>query len=299
MITQILMFSVITDLDTTFVQPLDPVLDDFINNPTNDIVFSITPPQQQEPIIITQAPTQSPVPTISPTTKPPTPAPVTEAATAMPVTGMPTTAAPTTLSPTPVPTTASPMQSPTTAAPTPSPTTAAPTPLPTPAPTQPTPTLAPEPVSRDLLGAPALQELTNGTATIDQNTLIIINPDPTLTENLTNFFTNLTYDPATGWGGSGVGNFSGALGFSGILSYYYATQKPEKARVLDPCKYGNGKHHKCAEDPTTQPKVMNLNKCGSPWSCPDKKTLSEGEKEQCRQAAKVWYEARKFFEEDW
>jgi hypothetical protein len=71
-------FTVLTDFESAFVDQLDPVLDDFINDPNAEIAFSMTPPDQSEPVVITYSPTAPPVtaapaaPTDAPTTNAPT-----------------------------------------------------------------------------------------------------------------------------------------------------------------------------------------------------------------------------------
>jgi hypothetical protein len=247
----------LTDFNTVFINPLDPLLDDFINNPLAEVAFSITPPENQEEITLTVSPTQSPV----------TPAPV--APTAVPTTAAPTTAAPTNSPVTPSPT---------------APTTS---PLPTEAPT---PQL--EPLSAETIAA-----MTNGDGTIDMNTIVLLKTDRTLVENITNLYTSTTYDPITGWADSGIATYNGSLGTTGILTYYYTHLAPEKAMVMDECKYGNGRRTKCKKKKPSEATVVNMEKCGAPWTCPDQLSLAAEEKAQCDVYANFWYQARKDFED--
>ena len=70
----VLTHTVMTDFDTMIMQPLDPVLDDFIADDTAAIAFAVSPPADTPGTFITSTPTAQPVST--PTAPPPTSAPI-------------------------------------------------------------------------------------------------------------------------------------------------------------------------------------------------------------------------------
>lgn len=63
-----------TDFDTIVMQPLDPVLDDFLADDAAQIAFGVSPPADVPGPFITSTPTAQPVTT--PTAPPPTSAPI-------------------------------------------------------------------------------------------------------------------------------------------------------------------------------------------------------------------------------
>eukprot|EP00521_Asterionellopsis_glacialis_P016109 CAMPEP_0195292678 /NCGR_PEP_ID=MMETSP0707-20130614/10488_1 /TAXON_ID=33640 /ORGANISM="Asterionellopsis glacialis, Strain CCMP134" /LENGTH=712 /DNA_ID=CAMNT_0040353203 /DNA_START=27 /DNA_END=2165 /DNA_ORIENTATION=- len=70
--------------------------------------------------------------------------------------------------------------------------------------------------------------------------LLFIKPNEAVYNDILNTYRETTYDPVTGWGGSGIGGFPGAMGTSGILTYYYSQQEPEdQPIILDKCLYNN------------------------------------------------------------
>jgi hypothetical protein len=135
-----------------------------------------------------------------------------------------------------------------------------------------------------------------GGAVIDMNTMVMMKPAPELTQKLYDLYTNLTYDPVLGWDNTGIGNFTGSLGTAGILSYYYSHIKPLAAAVLDECQYGQGLSERCGSNPT-ETKVVNLAKCGAPWTCPDYSGMTDSQRRLCESYEKFWFQSRKNFEE--
>lgn len=268
----------LTDFESAFVDQLDPVLNDFINDPDAEIAFSMTPPYEQEPVYITTSPT---------------PLPGTSAPTYAPTTATPSTSTSPTMAPT---TTASP--------------TFSPTPAPTRPPIAPGETYAPvvptnAPTSRTGSGSetsPLTDEtralFVDGANTIDMNTMVLLKTDASFVQNITDLYTNTSYNPVSGWNSSGIGAYSGALGTTGILTYYYTHIAPtEKVKILDECKYGNGKSARCKTMPASEAKVVNMKKCGAPWTCPDQSHLTAEEQEQCKVYEKFWYQSRQAFED--
>jgi len=128
--------------------------------------------------------------------------------------------------------------------------------------------------------------------------LILLKPNPDLVTDITDKFENTQYDAENGWDESGVGNFDGALGSSGILTYYYTSVEPGAVMIFDHCSYGNNLSGECISKPTQEVVVGRFSACGHPWTCPDLSGISPAEKEKCEVFEKHWYELRKDFEDN-
>lgn len=84
---------------------------------------------------------------------------------------------------------------------------------------------------------------------------VVIKPSLTELDSILTVYKTASYDPALGWDSSGVGSFPGAMGSSGILSYYYGAYRetlggneggtrrlsavPAPPIILDECLYSD------------------------------------------------------------
>ena len=215
--------TVSTNLDTVVMQPLDPIIDTFLDDDSAQIAFSTTPVDTSvPPPFSTPNPSRSPAPSQTPVTPFPT---------------MPTTLAP--------------------------------------------------------VAAPIVPP-----AQAIDTSLMLMKPDPTLVDNMTDVLLTSTYDPTTGFNNSGIGGNGGALGTQGVLSYYYGAVDPGSAQVLDQCSVGSVNGADCAGTDASGVAAAQLSECGQPWTCPDLSGLSATEKAKCESFERFWFETRKDFEEN-
>mmetsp|Transcript_3930 Transcript_3930/g.5729 ORF Transcript_3930/g.5729 Transcript_3930/m.5729 type:complete len:630 (-) Transcript_3930:451-2340(-) len=127
---------------------------------------------------------------------------------------------------------------------------------------------------------------------------VLMKPDPSLVETLSDAYMKTPYDATNGWDNNGMGHFSGALGMQGILTHYFVNVEPESSIILDRCSYGNDHIDDCLVTPLEDIAVAKISQCGSPWTCPDStSSMSQSEQERCDSIEHHWYSMRKEFEE--
>lgn len=110
---------------------------------------------------------------------------------------------------------------------------------------------------------------------------------------------NTTYFEGGGWNGQGYNNFSGRLGISGFLAYYFDTN-PGYMK-LDRCIYAHDADDICnSERNVVDSKASKLvtESCGNPRECPyDHPSWTQTKKEQCSSLHKNYYNYRYQFEQ--
>lgn len=142
---------------------------------------------------------------------------------------------------------------------------------------------------------------------------MLIKPSKQEMDNIANLYMSTEYSPTTGWGNSGIGGFPGAMGTSGILTYYYSSKTPPPM-ILDKCHFNNdfeyhldtngvcrdGTGNACPSCQATPPDdvvVARLTKkvCGKPFECPDMSSLAGT---SCEAFHKKWFQDRVDYEEN-
>lgn len=145
---------------------------------------------------------------------------------------------------------------------------------------------------------------------------MLIKPDENTVAMLDSIVMNSSYEVATGWDGSGVGDFECAASATGAITYTYVSQFPDVAEEMDRCLYGNtveaprnpAFNSVCKDGQESCPDCRDLPlseivvgtpraSCGEPWNCYYDDSWDPATKTLCEGFHREWFEQRLDFEE--
>merc|ERR1719491_9562 len=140
-------------------------------------------------------------------------------------------------------------------------------------------------------GAFVSDDETNGILTSP----LIMKTDATLFDELLDLYRNTPYNPATGGGGSDIGNYPGGMGTGGFLSYYFKIKEPGSGEELNRCKCANNADQSCSNWPLDDISSITMTDsvCGQPWECDfPKDGWSTDTQNLCGEFFKYWADSR-------
>jgi hypothetical protein len=171
-----------------------------------------------------------------------------------------------------------------------------------------------EPTGLEVLYTKAYNSIQPKKWTAGINTsFLIIRPSQEKFNELKQIIKNGDYQPKTGWGGAGFGDFYGSMQTRGLLLYYHTHyHNPQSSLEIDRCVYNNvgdipyirveGKKYcrdtqlefkenncrDCREAPLNRMRSVNYSACREPWGCRDFGIRSG----ICEALHDVWHEMR-------
>jgi hypothetical protein len=147
-----------------------------------------------------------------------------------------------------------------------------------------------------------------------QGGFLVVRPNQTLLEELSERLLHETFNSHQGWSNRGYSGYWGASQIQGYLSYVFGEYYSDRALELNRCQYNSminddpldegtrkcrtleSKCEDCRETPWEDIYTVHLTTCRKPWECP---FLRTPQPTLCRAAHRAWFETRRHLELEW